>query len=219
VRDLDVFFEYLADYALEAPAEHRGALRAVADSRRRQRQALRREAEVALAGEAYQAVESALRRVAHSRSAIARRRARPAWREARRALREHLQRLLEHGRKLKALSPLQQHQVRIDCKRFRYLAEFFQDFYGQDLRDAIKAAVRLQDLLGQVHDSFVYADWLCEELRRLGPPGERAIDTLLDHLGRQRRESLRQAGRIWKSFTSKRLSKRLDKILKSPRRV
>jgi CHAD domain-containing protein len=221
VRDLDVFLEYVEEYARAAPPSHRPALRTILAARGRRRQALRREAAAAFAGSEYRDVESALRPIVRPLAAPGPPRpGKPAWREARRSLREYLDRILAYGRDvgLKKLSPPRQHLVRIDCKKFRYLAEFLECFYGRPLRDAVKVAVELQDLLGTVHDSYVYAGWLGEEAQRLGGRGEAAIGGLLEHLARERQDCLNEAGRIWKSFTGKRSRKRLARILKSPRR-
>jgi CHAD domain-containing protein len=228
VRDTDVFLEYLQDYARQAPPAHRRTLRALALGRRRGLLAERRELEAGLARPGVRQTLSRLRRELASGAgapspgaAPSRRRGRaalPAWREARRSLLRHLDDVLSHGRRLKKLSPRKQHLLRIDCKRLRYLAEFFQSFYGRSFQDLIRTTVQLQDLLGTIHDSYVYADWLQEATRRLPGEGGEAALALLDHLRRQREESLDKAGPVWRSFTGRRSRKRLMRIIRSPRK-
>lgn len=228
VRDTDVFLEYLKAYAAGAPRSHRPVLRRILDESGQRRQAEYRHLS-SLGGPTYREVTAQLRQALRPRDSRASAggrggtlAVRPAWREARRCLRQCLERLLKHGRRLKDLPPRQQHLVRIDCKRLRYLAEFFQGFYGRQFAETIKTAVALQDLLGQVHDSYVYAEWLKEEAR---PPADRAgkggaaIAALLDHLRRQRRDSLDRADKRWKSFRGRKAIGRLVGIIKEPRRT
>ena len=141
---------------------------------------------------------------------------RPAWREARRSLRQYLEQVWKHDRRIKSLSPRQQHQLRIDCKKLRYLAEFFQDFYGRKFRDMIRTAIELQDQLGTVHDTHVYADWLKDFASRRAKQSGKAIERLLDRLRDQRRDCLDKAARVWKSFRGHRSKKRLLRLIDSP---
>ena len=86
------------------------------------------------------------------------------------------------------------------------------------MRNIIKTATELQDLLGTVHDSYVYADWLREDARDLPARDEKVIQALLYHLQRERLDCLNRAGRIWKELTGRRSVKRLAKIIGSPNR-
>ena len=225
VRDSDVLLGCLEDYAGQAPRSHRPVLRNIIDARKRRRQAEYRHLTAVFAGRAYRDIRSRFRQIIRPQAGPSagrsgkKRLARPAWREARRSLRQYLERLLRHGPRLKRLSPRQQHRLRIDCKRLRYLAEFFQDFYGRQFQDMIETTVKLQDLLGTVHDSYVYTDWLQKEARRLGGKGDNAIQAMAEHLRQERRECLGRAGRIWRSLGSRRSRRRLFGVIKSPSRI
>ncbi len=47
------------------------------------------------------------------------------------------------------------HVLRIECKRLRYLLEFFSDALGRGVAGAIKALVAMQDHAGELHDADV----------------------------------------------------------------
>jgi CHAD domain-containing protein len=57
--------------------------------------------------------------------------------------------------------PAALHELRIDCKKFRYLMEFFQSLYPLGkIRKQIKALKSLQDNLGDLQDLQVQAEAL-----------------------------------------------------------
>ena len=222
VRDADVFVECLRKYLSDAPRAHRPVLRKIIQSREGLSAEGRRELAAVLGGRGYRDLRPWLTRLAalgeRGRGQRPERRTGPVWREARRSLRRYLDDLFAYGRSLRKLSPRRQHLVRIGCKRLRYLAESFQDLYGPGFLDAIKTLVELQDLLGEVHDSYVYADWLGEESRRLGSRSDAVICGLLEYLEEHRRQCLKRANRVWKAFRGRKSRKRLAKMIDSPRR-
>jgi CHAD domain-containing protein len=76
------------------------------------------------------------------------------------------------------------HAARIAAKRLRYLAEPLRGNRHADARDAVKHLKRLQDMLGELHDSHVFArevaaalvDATADRGRRLRSAPERAAD-------------------------------------------
>jgi len=52
------------------------------------------------------------------------------------------------------------HALRIEIKRFRYLLEFFESVLGKRARPMIEFAIRTQDHLGRLHDTWVAAGML-----------------------------------------------------------
>ncbi|MDD4127130.1 MAG: CHAD domain-containing protein [Methanomicrobium sp.] len=54
----------------------------------------------------------------------------------------------------------QHHAMRIAAKRFRYTMESFTDLYNGALNENIKSIKKIQDLLGDIHDCDVWADFL-----------------------------------------------------------
>jgi CHAD domain-containing protein len=47
------------------------------------------------------------------------------------------------------------HELRIQCKHFRYLLEFFKSVLGEDIQPVITALKSLQDALGKLNDDYV----------------------------------------------------------------
>lgn len=74
--------------------------------------------------------------------------------------------VIKEGSAVTEASPAEAlHELRISCKKLRYLMEFFQSLYPEKkIRKQIKALKSLQDLLGDFHDLEVQA----EALRRFG---------------------------------------------------
>lgn len=67
-------------------------------------------------------------------------------------------RVLDDGRDIGSLESDALHQLRIDCKKLRYAAEFFASFYGEPMKDFVGHLKVLQDLLGTLHDTAVMHD-------------------------------------------------------------
>jgi len=64
-------------------------------------------------------------------------------------------RVLQDGRDIDRLDSEALHQLRIDCKKLRYAAEFFAPLYGTAMRDLVGHLKALQDILGTLHDTAV----------------------------------------------------------------
>ena len=67
-------------------------------------------------------------------------------------------RVLDDGSEIESLDSEALHQLRIDCKKLRYAAEFFAPFYGKPMKDFAGHLKSLQDLLGTLHDMAVMPD-------------------------------------------------------------
>ncbi len=88
------------------------------------------------------------------------------------------------------------HELRITCKKLRYLMEFFQCLYpAGKIRRQIKALKSLQDNLGDFHDLEVQAEALkgfghAMQLEEHGLPGETfmAMGALIESLSRRQAE-------------------------------
>ncbi len=87
---------------------------------------------------------------------------RPIRKEADRKLARQLTKVLDAGRKISPETPDEAvHALRIDCKKLRYLLEFFRALYPDErLSPVVKALKRLQDLLGTFNDRSVQQDAL-----------------------------------------------------------
>ncbi|MDY6820238.1 MAG: CHAD domain-containing protein [Deferribacterota bacterium] len=68
-------------------------------------------------------------------------------------------------------NPVNMHKLRIACKKLRYVLEFFNPIYREDIySDAISALKKLQDSLGLYQDVQVQSNMIYEILKDLGQP-------------------------------------------------
>jgi len=132
-----------------------------------------------------------------------------------------LKKVLRYDRRLDRLTPETQHELRIECKRLRYTAEFLADIYPGRLIGVTEPATALQDELGDVHDADVYRDRVlayCERRRGAADAAERdAVRTLLGRLREQRARHLRRASKAWRAFTRASHVQRLKEVVRCPR--
>jgi CHAD domain-containing protein len=77
----------------------------------------------------------------------------------------------------------QLHDMRIACKRLRYLLEIFEIAFTADLGPFIDQVKELQDLLGDIHDRDVQVPMLHDHLERLGERDAAAARELMRHAG------------------------------------
>jgi len=71
-------------------------------------------------------------------------------------------RVVRRGRKITAESPAKRfHRLRLQCKKLRYLLEFFHSLFDeQDADSAILALKEIQDVLGDLNDIEVQLGWI-----------------------------------------------------------
>lgn len=169
VRDTDVLVERLCQAVDRLPAQDRGAaalvVRHLEDGRRAQVASLL----TTMGDDGYVAllddlVAAALRprfaKQADGRAAVRLPElVRPRWRRLRRAV-EHLGPHPDD----EAL-----HAVRILAKRARYASELAAPVVGDDAADLAAGLARVQDVLGELHDSAVAQAWLRSVLPTLAP--------------------------------------------------
>lgn len=211
-RDCDVFLAMLHGYAVEAPPDHQPFLRRLAaaeESRRRRRyralgarlrpaEATRSMDGLAATLENFDAAEPGTRaggdRVAS---------------QAPRAVRRRLKRVLRCSGPLRGRTEEDLHDLRIACKKLRYLGEFLSSAYPSGLAKLTAGAREMQSLLGDVHDADVYAARVRQyrRLRRRSGDEQRdeaAADALLSHLREWRGSRLARAENVWATLSKKR---------------
>lgn len=158
-RDLDVFLEKLEAYESGLPERIRQELVPVKELARRRRRGQQPVLSEALGAASWAAAvdrwESFLvsgtdpqtlpKKGRRPLGAVAAKRIRKAYRRV--AGRESLD-----GLEIAVL-----HRLRIDCKKLRYLLEFFRSLYrGREAASLIKRLKSLQDVLGDIHDLAVH---------------------------------------------------------------
>lgn len=73
----------------------------------------------------------------------------------------HIDKFLFYERYIEDLNRIAElHLMRICAKRLRYTMEIFSPLYDNKLEKPIKTAREIQDLLGEIHDCFVWIEYL-----------------------------------------------------------
>jgi len=131
-------------------------------------------------------------------------------------------RVLKQGRAIKSDSPPELlHRLRIDCKKLRYLLEFFRSLYDENqIGTLVKALKRLQDNLGDFNDLEIQQDSLQRFAHDMFQEGLATGETLMA-LGRlvdrleTRQEAERQRFRHeFQKFASKKNRARFRTLFK-----
>ena len=182
-RDLDVFLLQFADYHAELPADLRADLEPfrafLLEEHQREHGTLARR----LAGPHFRGLvkewraflEAELDLVASPNAAL------PAGELAGQRIWRAFRRVIRDGRTaVAAPSPEVLHELRKDCKKLRYLQEFFASLYPPERLDPlIKALKVLLDVLGEHQDLAVQAQHLEGFAERMAAAGRAPTRTLL----------------------------------------
>ncbi len=130
--------------------------------------------------------------------------------------------VLRAGEKIRDDSPDEElHRLRINCKKLRYLLEFFASLFPEkEVASAIGQLKKLQDNLGDFNDLFVQQRYLEDYLDKLeGDTGRMrlsaaAVGGLIASLDR-RQKTVRQAfNRRFRAFSSPRSQARFEQLFK-----
>ncbi|MGD8327932.1 MAG: CHAD domain-containing protein [Acidobacteriota bacterium] len=104
------------------------------------------------------------------------------------------------------------HRLRLDCKKLRYLLEFFADlFEGNDGARAIVALKQTQDSLGAINDLHVQAGWL----ERFAGQETDATLALGKHLRQRHLAERRQFLERFAAFTSEETASTLREFVRT----
>jgi len=106
------------------------------------------------------------------------------------------------------------HDLRKQAKRVRYQTEFFKDFYGSDYAEQTLEFKAIQDLLGQLHDSQVFDDFL---IREIGSQWKKAIPSLERYLRKQHLELWQQWQPIQQKYLQTQFRDDLRMLLLKPK--
>jgi CHAD domain-containing protein len=113
-------------------------------------------------------------------------------------------------------TPESLHTLRIECKRLRYLMEFFQGVLGARAAPAIALAIRAQDHLGRLNDAWVAAGMLRSYIGEAEGPDSNRLASAAEYLADLHREveSLAQTfPPLWQELTSPAYRRRLAGLL------
>jgi len=113
------------------------------------------------------------------------------------------------------------HPLRIECKKLRYLLEFFADLFPpEEVASLLKRLKRLQDNLGAVSDLGDQRDYLssiAEELDIDGAQARKALVAtgfLMEVIAREQQSIRAKFAEIFKSFASTSHQKQFQKMIK-----
>lgn len=84
------------------------------------------------------------------------------------------------------------HDLRKEAKRSRYQMELFESFYGETYSNFVKDIKDIQEILGEIQDSFVLAEFLDQAL-------DKKIDKSMPTLAEQLRQTRHQKWQAWQS--------------------
>ena len=146
--------------------------------------------------------------------------ARPTGEVATRAIRKALKKTLAHGRRAGSeTTDAELHELRIDCKKLRYLLEFFASLFPpKATAQVLRQMKALQDNLGTFVDMSVQMAFLQSRLEALpadrGGIGEAAaIGGLLATLYREREKVREHFHEIFSGFDSDETGELFDELL------
>lgn len=185
-RDLDVFLENLEVYESGLPKRIRRSLIPVREAARRRRRGQQPGLAKALGSSSWtEAVgrwESFLVAGTGTR-AFPKKAHRPlgavSFKRIRKAYRRVVRRESLAGLEIESL-----HRLRIDCKKLRYLLEFFRSLYpARKVASLIKSLKSLQGVLGDIHDLAVHQEMARRIWTDIRPRPESSV--ALDHLERR----------------------------------
>jgi len=139
---------------------------------------------------------------------------------ARRLIVKQYKKLLSDGRSIQSNSAAESlHTLRINCKRMRYLFEFFQSTYGKSLSPFIRRLTKLQNVLGEFQDACVamkrlreYSDDIPMELNNRGELI--ALGELIQQQHRLATERRKDFYEVWKRFDREGGQRQIRAVLK-----
>ena len=129
-------------------------------------------------------------------------------------------RVIKKGRAITPSTPdAKLHRLRIDCKKLRYLLEFFRDLYEPtEIGKVIGALKGLQDNLGDFNDLTVQQgamERFAEELKAAGAPAVAllALGQLIANLAGRHDEERRRFDTQFERFDRRKVRKRLTRLV------
>ncbi len=221
-RDIDVHLLNLRGYEVDLPASAHGDLAPLADHLRGRKQAAHREQLAGLDSARYQQLKREWSRFLEADAGgTGANASRPVGDVAVERIDRACARVRKRGRSLSAETPAESiHELRIACKKLRYLIEFFRSLFAAGPASAfIRPLKRLQDDLGDYNDLQVQQRELRDTAQELCSAGGanapvlltmgRLVDRLESQERAARRRVVEQVGR----FVTARTGAELGRLL------
>ena len=221
-RDLDVHLLNLRAYRAHLPASADGALAPLADHLERRRQAAHAQQTAGLDSVRYRRLKREWSRFLETGAAgSGANAARPVGEVAAERIAHAYARVRKRGRAISAETPAETvHELRIACKKLRYLLEFFRSLFAAGRVNAfIRSLKRLQDDLGEFNDLQVQQRELEDtagELLSAGGANAAALLTmgrLVERLESRQRAARRRLAEEVGRFVTARIAAELGDLL------
>jgi CHAD domain-containing protein len=109
----------------------------------------------------------------------------PVIEMAGRIIKKRYKRILRDGSRINEATPdAELHQLRIECKKLRYMIEFFSSLYPEDdIKTLVRHLKKLQDNLGEFNDLSVQRASLKAFIDKLEPSNEKQRDCIVSSGG------------------------------------
>ena len=223
VRDLDVYLENIRGYVGEIPADDAICLDAYRQYLVEQRNTARNELLTCLSGVRYRTLVSNFSdylQLGPSAETSSRNQTDSIRHAAVRLIGKRYKRVLSQGRSITQKSPDEElHALRIECKRLRYLFEFFRSIYGKSLNPFIKRLKMLQNVLGEFQDAQVATQQLLQHAQRVPMETDNrgqllALGQLIASQRRHATNRRRRFFKTWKRFDRRQAQQQMLTLLK-----
>jgi CHAD domain-containing protein len=141
--------------------------------------------------------------------------------------RARYRRIERDGRKTNSDTPAEVlHELRIDCKKLRYLLEFFYSLYDEDdIAPLLKTLKRLQDNLGDFNDLDVQQRTLQQFAHQMEDEELASVDCLLamgrllDHLLHRQAAERKRFKTCFSRFSAPENKKRFKRLFEQSRQA
>jgi CHAD domain-containing protein len=213
LRDLDVYIDQQQDYEKMIPDDLQPALKPLFMSLRKQRQEEYKKVVAALKDEFYKNTVKSwndfLKEMSESATSAVNsdKEIKPL---ANAFISKRYNRVIKKGGRISDASADEQlHDLRIECKKLRYLLEFFSSLYPvEDVGNFIKQLKRLQDNLGEFNDLFVQQSELRAFIRnspvtKSSLELHTAVGALIGVLHSRQKQVRKEFDKIFKRFSDK----------------
>jgi CHAD domain-containing protein len=215
VRDMDVYLLKMDEYRAELPTDAGKHLEPLNDYLHRHHESERRKLIEALDGDRYRELVARWKKFVERRprdDASCPNLARPIFSLASERIWRTYRRVYKDGRAIDATTPADAlHELRIMCKRLRYLLEFFRSLYPPEpMLQLIGALKQLQDNLGDFNDFEVQQVKLRTFAEEMHEEGLASVDSLIaigslvQYLRQRQSEERERFAQCFKEFARRR---------------
>lgn len=223
LRDLDVYLLSLPRYAADLPEDLRPALAPIDRFLRRQHRLEHRRLVASLGTARYRQLiegwQEFLDRDVPARTSL-KNATRPIGELAGERIRRCHRRVIKKGKAIKSGSPPERlHRLRIECKKLRYLLEFFAPLYAErDVKRLVGGLKKLQNNLGDYNDYVLQQESLraiVERMSQAGPVPDAtrdAVSEVLRQLEKRQRDTRKAFRSRFKEFSDRKISAVFDRL-------